>query len=111
MDELDAKQQAGAKRAEKFCWLLKGLGWNQSEAGRQLGVTSNHINTIVNGKCVPSESLLMLLQFRYDSSKQLVKSGDKSLSEVFTKLENIPYPHREKVVRAVNSVIDVFADN
>ncbi len=55
-------KKVNEERAARFVALVKAKGWSQKETGRQLAVTSNHVNMIMNGYNSPSRSLLKRLE-------------------------------------------------
>jgi hypothetical protein len=92
-------------RAKEFRQLIEHVGWNQSEAGREIGVTSNFINMIVNGKAFPSEALLKHLRLRVT---QIDNNGGRSMTKIQTLLDAIPVEHQESAMEAAVGAIKPF---
>lgn len=84
------------QRAARFLELVREKGWNQSQAARQLQITSNHVNMIFKGRATPSAPLLALLEVKAGGSSidtrmaALIKEmSDEEVELYLTFIENV----------------------
>lgn len=60
---------------ERFKKIRKGLGFNQKDFAKELGISQTHISSVENGKDNPSTALIKLLCLKYNIDEEWLVEG------------------------------------
>lgn len=94
----------------EFLLLLNQVGWSQTEAARELKVTSSHINMILKRRTRPSQLLLELLRIKA-RRHQPQESTDSRISGLLQKLRSLDPDIRKEVIRSIRTILDAIPDH
>lgn len=76
--------------------LRKSYKLNQTDFAKPLGISYGHISNLEQGKDMPSQSLVKLMAYEYNTSEEWILNGD---GDMFT---HKPYKHKPSNMEKTN---------